>query len=132
MKPGFYSDYNNQYGGKSELPFKVVFGSSGAVASTPLSRGITSVVHGATGVYTITLNEKAVRLFSWDLPIKQATYSASGACQAQVTAEDVNGAKTITILTTNAAGAAVEPTTGDALYGCLNLQWVDPSAHGTG
>jgi len=123
MKPAFFTDYNNQYSGKSEIPFKVVFGSSGAVGSTPLTRGITSVVHGATGVYVITLDKPAVRLFSWEMPIVQASYSKTGACKATVTAEDVAGAGTITILVTTAAGDAVEPTTSDALYGCLNLQW---------
>lgn len=102
-------------------------GSSGAVGTVSRKNGFkaTPVVHGSTGVYTISLAEPwAAGMLEFKGRVRQATYSSSGACQVQLTADAVTNltTPTITILVTNAAGAAVDPTTNDFIAIKLELQ----------
>lgn len=105
-------------------------GASGAVTTidktkrygfAPINAAVQPVVHGATGVFTLNLADVWNDFLNLDYNIIQATYSAAGACQIQVTAFNL-AAKTVTILVTNAAGAATDPTTNDKIIIVLSLQ----------
>jgi hypothetical protein len=105
-------------------------GASGAVASIDSTKrygfavpgaAVAPVVHGATGVYVLNLADVWNDLLDVSGDIMQASYSASGACEVVRTAFSLS-AKTVTILVTTAAGAAVEPTTGDILTVKIELQ----------
>jgi hypothetical protein len=105
-------------------------GITGAVATIdPTKRYGYAKVGGAvapavrTGVGTFTLNlaDQWNDFLNLDYNIIQAAYSAAGACQVQVTGFNL-AAKTVSILVTNAAGAAVDPTTGDKVIIGLSMQ----------
>lgn len=123
--PGTFSDLTGMESGRVFLDLAWTSGASGAVpAALSRSMGITSVVHGATGVYVITFKEQwKSGVLSFSRHVRQATYSASGACVVQMTGNAINtAAPTITILVTNAAGAAVEPASGDVIGMTFELQ----------
>ncbi len=75
-------------------------------------------VRTGTGAYTLTLTSQwALRSFGIIPYLVQASYSASGACAMQLVEDKSNDVTTqeIKILITNAAGAAVDPTTSDVI-----------------
>lgn len=131
IKPGYYGeDYHSYLSGRNDVNLKWVSqaagvlpaaGFPGSVAGGWLQAGggaVDTVVHGGVGVYTITLNDSWVDLVKWVLNCKQAAaFSAAGVCDVQVTADNsaVDATRTIVILCTNAAGAAVEPAVNDVI-----------------
>lgn len=84
-------------------------------------------VRTGAGAYTLSLTSQwAGKIFGIIPYLLQATYSASGACVIQLV-EDNSNATTpeVKILITNAAGAAVDPTTSDVVGITLITQIVD-------
>lgn len=125
MLPGPFSDETEMNSGHVRLNLKWTSGASGAVpAALTLYAGVTSVTHGATGVYTILLDDACVAFEGMDVTIIQAADSASGACTARVTADNTTDpdTRTLVIKTVTAAGAAVEPASGDVICLTLHLQ----------
>jgi len=84
---------------------------------TTLARasGITSVARTGVGLFTITFAEPwALKWLDFQFACQQVTYSASGACEANILTDNLmatTGVMTVNI--TNQAGAVVDPTTGD-------------------
>lgn len=81
-----------------------------------------AIVRTGVGLFTVQFER------AWALPyldfnngqIKQATYSAAGACSVVIVSDAlVATTGVITIQINNAAGAAVDPTTGDI----IRLHW---------
>lgn len=105
-----------------------VSGSSGAVASYTRKQGITSVVHGATGVYVVTFDAEWYKLLDWSGWVQQASYSKTGACDIRMTANAIAtaGTHTVTFLVVDGDGDAVESTTGDILTISFRVQAYQP------
>lgn len=85
---------------------------------TRASDEFTIPVRTGTGAYTLGLTTAwAGKLFGFIPYLLQATYSASGACQIQLIEDHSDNVTTpeVKILITNAAGAAVDPTTSDVI-----------------
>jgi hypothetical protein len=124
--PGPFSDATSYESGRTYIDLAWTSGASGAVpAALSRSMAIKSVAHGATGVYVITFKEpwkNGILEFSWH--IRQASYSKTGACVIQETANAITNATTptVTILVTTAAGDAVEPASGDVIAMTWALQ----------
>lgn len=101
--------------GLNFMPLQWTSGASGAVPTTlTKSYGVASVVHGATGVYVVTLSEQWAAYLGMIEEIMQASYSKNGACKVRRTAIDLT-AKTITLLVVDGDGDAVEPASGDII-----------------
>lgn len=80
-------------------------GSSAIAASSVVAPGVASVAHaGSTGKYTLTLNEKYVRLLSAQFSVQR---SADTWTHVTLGAVDVTGAKTIGIKVWEEAAGAV-------------------------
>lgn len=99
----------------------VTLGTSGAIPTTDpvytVADGIISLSSAGSGVYTATLGRGAPTLVSFRCETKQASYSASGACSGRLTTDNVAASTPTVVFTTQtAAGAAVQPATGDKLY----------------
>jgi dihydroxyacid dehydratase/phosphogluconate dehydratase len=126
--PAYYTDATANESGHVRFDIEWTSAVSGGVPALsafphPAAGYVVSVVHGATGVYTITLTDQWADLLEFGGWTIQATYSAAGACNIRVTANNTNAAaKTLVLLVTNAAGAAVDPTTNDVLYVNLRMQ----------
>ncbi len=123
---GPYIDIGSHQAGRNFIDLRWTSGASGAVASVDATKkygfdSTTPVAHGATGVYTLTTSGQWADYIGCTVDIIQASYSASGACKGRVTAYSLAN-KTVTILITTAAGAAVEPTTGDVITVTLTMQ----------
>lgn len=94
-----------------EIYAVLTFGASGAVTLTT-GHGVASAVKSDTGDYRITLQDKYVSLkFVEGIFLK----STGEDIRIQLKAEDVDGAKTIDILTLTAA-SATNPSSGAVLY----------------
>ena len=88
--PTFYDDMHSASSGRNWIDLIWVSGASGAVPATlTVSNYITSVVHGATGVYTVTFDSAWNALLGFEGFVKQATYSSSGACNIEVTGDAI-------------------------------------------
>jgi len=96
----------------------VTLTTSGAVPSSfTVADGLISLSSAGSGVYTVTLGRGAPTLLDLTVKTKQASYSASGACRGRLTTDNVAGATpTVTFTTETAAGAAVQPASGDILF----------------
>ncbi len=123
-------DIRSFQAGWNNLWLRWTSGATGAVTTidptkrygyAKIGAAVAPVVHGATGVFVLNLETQWNDFLNLDYNIIQASYSAAGACQIQVTGFNL-AAKTVTILVTNAAGAAVDPTTGDKLIIMLSMQ----------
>ncbi len=99
------------------LYLDVAIGASGAPTLTA-GLGTTSIARTATGRYDITLDDKYTRLMSMSL---QYLNSTSSDLTSQLTAEDVNGAKTVSFAT-KAAAVDADPADGDRLLIRLDLK----------
>lgn len=98
-------------------------GTSGAVPSTfTYSAGIASVALTST-TYVVTLQDGYVAYLNGYGNVIQASYSASGATRAAISAQSVTGTTpTVTITCYTAAGAAVAMATGDQLSFTIRLK----------
>lgn len=121
-----YNDVGSSQSGRSFLTLRWTSGASGAVASVDQTKKYgfdetTPTAHGATGVYTVKTAEAFADFIKADVPIKQASYSKTGACFGRVTAYNL-ASKTITLLIVDAAGDATDPTTSDVITVDLQMQ----------
>lgn len=120
---GFFSDDTANESGQVELYLQYVSLVTGGIPTT-LARssgfGLTAPVTAAitrtgVGLFTIQFSQAwAQKWLDFSFYCQQATYSAAGACEAQILTDNLvatTGVMTVEI--TNAAGAAVDPTTGD-------------------
>lgn len=125
-KPTQFSDINSSSSGRNFIDLQWTSGASGAVPATLDRNGsgeIVSVVHGATGVYTITLANPWADFLVFTSWVRQASYSASGACFVRITADNTQSSPaTFVVLAVTAAGAAVEPASGDVIYINIEMQ----------
>lgn len=122
-----YTDYYSATRGRSFIDLEWTSLAAGAVPALSTfghSLGIASLVKlGGTGAYRVTFADSWTDLMKFTGWIIQAAYSAAGACHARITANNsgpIN--KTIDILITNAAGAAVDPVVGDIVYFDFEMQ----------
>lgn len=137
VKPGYYSDQQAYASGRNSVNLKWVsqaagvlpaVGFPGTIAGGWLQAGggaVNAVAFTATGIYTVTLNDSWADLIGFDFFIKQAAaFSAAGACAVFVTADNtaVDGTRTLVLLVTNAAGAAVNPAVNDVISLEITLQ----------
>lgn len=93
-------------------------GTSGASASATIAYqyGIKSLSDNGSGVYTITFQDGYVACLNIIENIIQASYSASGAVYFTWTTDTSNtGTPVVTLTARTAAGAAVQPATGDII-----------------
>lgn len=106
-------------------------GTTGAVATINRQAGFglvapatAAVVQTGTGLFTLQFEQPwSLPYLAFDYSIKQASYAAAGACVVQVLTDNLmatTGVMTIEI--TNAAGAAVNPTTGDIVRLNITMQ----------
>lgn len=110
-----------------DLYLKVTFGASGAPTITR-GKGFVSVAKNATGVYTITLQDKYNALLGADLAWQLAT-TVPGVHHWSIDAETVASTKTVKVNlwdNTAAGGVAKEPASGDVCY--LHLALSNSSA----
>jgi hypothetical protein len=91
-------------------------GTSGAVpASLGRAHGIASVVKSSND-YIVTFEDSYVAFMGGFGGVKQASFSTSGACSVDASADAVTGATpTVTLSPRTGAGAAVALATGDVL-----------------
>ncbi len=122
MNPGFWQNITSYQNGRTFIDVVYLSGASGSVPSPlgAVNYGLASLAYSATGILTATFSEQAHGLLNYNLNVKQATYSKTGACFVKVTAIDLV-AKTVTMLVVDAAGDAVAPTTNDELH--LTFEW---------
>lgn len=110
--PGNYVDATDTQGGV--VTYRIRFTSPGASSPTTFTANsqITSVTYSGTGVYTIVLGSAFFQVLETRASIKQASYSASGACGARWTSDTT---ATVVLTTETAAGAAVATASGDVV-----------------
>ena len=95
-----------------ELHITVAIGASGAPTVTnEKEAGTSDITRNAAGEYTLTLQDKYVRLLAFQDTVISTAQQDS---KVQVTAEDVAGAKTIDF-TTSVAGTPTDLADGDTL-----------------
>lgn len=99
------------------LYLDVAIGASGAPTLTK-GLGVTSIVRNSAGDYTITLDDKYMRLMSCSI---QQLSSSSVDLTFQLKAESVASAKTIEILS-HAAAVATDPANGTRLLIKIDLK----------
>lgn len=114
----FNQDGQDALSGVVNLDLDITLGTSGASSGvTPLiGKGILSVSDNGSGVFTITFQDGYVECLNVIENVIQASYSATGAVYMTWTtdAADANPCKVVLTART-AAGAAVQPATGDRL-----------------
>lgn len=111
------------------LHLVVPIGAGGAPGVATRSRGFVTkapITHGSTGQYTLNLLETWVAILGYKLNCKQATYSATGADHVNLVTDSVKSAGTVLIECLTAAGAPVDPASGDILFLTLELQMTAP------
>lgn len=102
-----------------EISAQVAIGASGApTLSAAASLGVASIVRNSAGLYTLTLQDKYMRLIS--VQISQQAAVAED-LQFQVAAEDVDGAKTVQFRCV-AGAVETDPSSGSTLRIHLNLK----------
>lgn len=114
---GFYPAGTSNVGFEKRLHTKWISGSSGAIGTLKTYAEIASVTHTGTGAYTIQYTQSYNQSQGIRGDVAQASYNASGACFVKHISdanEAANG--TLKVLVVDAAGAAVEPTTGDVIH----------------
>lgn len=111
----------------NDLYLAFTSGATGAVPTTlTRSVGITSIVRNSTGNYTITYDDVYASVLDFSLKVRQASYAAGGACVVQLVGDAIAtvATHTLTIQTTNAAGAVVDMASGDVIFGSVSLQTI--------
>lgn len=125
---GFFSDDTANESGQVELYLQWTSGATGAIATINRQSGFglvspatASIVRTGVGLFTVQFSQAwAQRYLDFSDNIQQAAYSSAGACTVIILTDNLvatTGVMTIEI--TNAAGAAVDPTTGDF----ISLHW---------
>lgn len=122
-QPGYWVDETDWQAGRVGLTVRWTSGASGAVSTVTKKAGFgaTPVTRTGVGSFTLSLAEVYADHEPSIDEIVQASYSASGACYVVVTGYNL-AAKTVTVKTVTAAGAAVDPTTNDVVTVRLVMQ----------
>jgi len=109
-----------------EKRYSLVFvsGASGAVPATFVrGKGIKSVTRNSAGKYTIVVTRNGSDLIDFDAFVEQASFSLSGAVWGCLISQNVATAGGgIVVQFVTAAGAAVDPTTGDTVKVNFNIK----------
>lgn len=100
-----------------EIYADVAIGTTGAPTLTK-GLGVTSIARTGAGRYTVTLDDKYTRLMQATVTLLDAT---SKDLTFQLTAEDVDGAKTVSFAC-KAVATDTDPSDGDRLLICFNLK----------
>ncbi len=111
------------------LHLVIPIGAAGAVGTATSSHEFLvsgPLVHGGTGVYTVHFRETWYNLLGYSLQCQQASYSASGADHVTLVTNSVRTAGTIVVTALTAAGAPVDPASGDILFLTFDLQETKP------
>lgn len=124
-RAGYFSDDTANESGQVELYLQYVSLVTGGIPTT-LARSsgfglvtpvTAAIVRTGVGLFTVQFSQAwALKYLDFNFYCQQATYAAAGACEAQILTDNLvatTGVMTIEI--TNAAGAAVDPTTGDTI-----------------
>lgn len=114
----FNQDGEDALSGVVNLDLDMTLGTGGVTTGvTPLiGKGITSCVGDGTGVFTVTFQDGYVECLNVIENVIQAAYSASGAVYMTWTTDSANASPCTVVLTARtAAGAKVQPATGDRL-----------------
>lgn len=114
----FNQDGTNALSGVVTLDLDITLGTSGATTGvTPLiGKGISGISSSGSGVYVVTFQDGYVECLNVIENTIQATYSATGAVYMTWTTDAANASPcTVTLTARTAAGAAVQPATGDCL-----------------
>jgi hypothetical protein len=125
LNPGFYTDESSYQPGRTFINLIMTMGSSGAVPTdlddSGVFYGVASVALTSTSTYTVTLIGQPFDLLNVVGTVQQDSYANTGACNVELVDFD-SAAKTITLLTTNAAGTATAPTSGDIMRLTFEIQ----------
>jgi hypothetical protein len=100
------------------IDLDIVLGTAGATTGIvpKVGAGILSIVSGGSGVYTVTFQDGYTDCLNVIENVIQAAYSATGAVYMTWTTDSSATATPSVVLTARtAAGAAVQPATGDRL-----------------
>jgi hypothetical protein len=100
------------------IDLDIVLGTAGATSGVipKVGDGILSIVSGGSGVYTVNFQDGYTNCLGIVENVIQATYSASGAVYMTWTTDSSATTTPSVVLTCRtAAGAAVQPATGDRL-----------------
>lgn len=105
------------------------YAATGTSAAQTLTKGksfATSATTSGTGVLTVVLKEAWNDFENFIGTVQQATYSSSGACNVELTANNsgVGATRTLVFLLTNGAGAAVNAASGDIVRITLFMNYV--------
>lgn len=130
-RAGYFMDDSANESGCVQLYLQWTSGVTGAVTTINRQSGFglvspatASVVRTGVGLFTVQFSQAwALKYLSVSPLIQQTTYSAAGACEVQILTDSLvatTGVMTIEI--TNAAGAAVDPTTGDVITLAFTMQ----------
>lgn len=104
--------------GVVNIDLVMTLGTAGAIpTSFTYGDGILKVVSGGSGVYTVTFQDGYQACLNIIQTIIQASYSASGAVYFTWTTDSSSSTTPTVVLTARtAAGAAVQPATGDVVH----------------
>jgi hypothetical protein len=131
MNPGIYPDFSSMQTGTVKVPVQWTSGGTGAVPALSAFKykaGITSVTRNSAGLFTIVFPAACKGIFGVYGNVVQASYSASGAVSPIIKANNMTvlGTHSIQIQTSTAAGAAVDPASGDVIMLVFDCQWSNP------
>jgi hypothetical protein len=122
-RSGFFTDDSANESGQVELYLEWISLVTGGIPATfarsagfgLVSPATAAVVRTGAGLFTVQFDAPwALPYLDFAYNIKQAAYAAAGACVVQVLTDNLMATTGVmTIEVTNAAGAAVDPTTGD-------------------
>ena len=102
-----------------EIYAKVAIGASGApTLNASQSQGVASISRSSAGLYVLILQDKYMRLMHASIAIVTPTAED---IKANVSAEDVSSAKTVTFRC-DTAGVATDPSSGDSFLISLQLK----------
>lgn len=128
LKPAYFSDQYASVPGWNRLVIKYTCGSSGAVPTYPGSLTlaptdqVSNVALSGTGVLTVTLRDQWEHYIGKTADIVQSSYSASGACGLKTTTVNSgNSTQNLVFTFVTAAGAAVNPASGDIVILVIDL-----------
>jgi len=116
-----YQDMAPFHPGEAVINLQFTAGASGAVPSRTATgsrfAGVATVVLTATGVYTVTFQDKWYSILGYVSGVYQATYNATHGGQFRSTpAQTLNTGVVLQCTTTDGVGSAVALTAGDVAW----------------
>jgi len=121
-RAGYFGDDTANESGQVELYLQYTSLVTGGIPTT-LSRSsgfglgaVAAIARTGVGLFTIQFDQIwTLKYLDFNGVFQQAAYSAAGACEVQILTDTVATNGQMTIEVTNAAGAAVDPTTNDII-----------------